>query len=544
MSRLQIISLASLWIATLPNLAALRQFWDAESAGAGVGRILFALGGWVAIFFVTFTLLVIIGVLFWGRAIKWLAGFAIISAAILGYFSLYLGIQFDKTMVTNIMQTHTSEAFELMTFPMFFWVLLLGIAPAAFLITLRMHPRVRWVQALAKTAGVWLLLAAVVAASILLQYSKYAAAGRNKAITFHTIAPANFVAATVGQAYALRASAVVREKRGTDAQQSYKLPKPRLIVFVVGETARAQNFGLNGYARDNTPRMRDAGVLYFKDTESCGTATAVSLPCMFSGLTRDEFSLSKAQSIETVIDVALHAGVRVIWRDNDGGCKGVCGSSEYRDITKSSDPRFCSSEGECIDDILLDGLKDDLSALTGDTLLILHVKGSHGPAYYKRYPPAFEKFTPACKTNNLPSCTQEQLINAYDNTILYTDHILGEVVELLKGFSDRYATAMLYASDHGESLGENGLYLHGLPYSVAPKEQTRVPMLAWLSPQYGQFEKWNSACLAAQTKIQRSHDNIYSTILGLLEIETTEYKSSLDIFAACDEHREGETVKK
>jgi lipid A ethanolaminephosphotransferase len=533
-SRLLFLVATALWVSILPNIVSVKRFIDSPSAGDGVQAFAFVLGGWLAVVLATFTLLSLLGFFFWGRSVKLLCAIALIASAILGYFSFFLGTQFDKTMFANIVQTHTSEATELISVRLIAWVVVVGVLPALFLWRVPLVERARWFRHTMNHAAVWLALLLVTLAALFSQYSRYASAARNRDITFHTMAPTNFIAAAVSHYYALREQSIVRDLRGIDAQQKYKLPKPRLVVFVVGETARAQNFGLNGYARDNTPRMREEGVLYFRDTESCGTATAISLPCMFSGLNREDFSISKARAVETLVDVVLHANVRMIWLDNDGGCKGVCDRADVKNYNRTFDPRWCSEEGECYDEVMLEGLKAKIEESKQDTLLVLHVKGSHGPAYYKRYPPKFEKFTPTCKTNDLSACDRQHVVNAYDNTILYTDHVLGEVVTLLKGLSDQFATAMLYASDHGESLGENGLYLHGLPYAVAPLEQKRVPMLAWISPQFAQMERWDPQCLAAQTKKQRSHDNIYSTVLGLMEIDTKEYSKTLDIFEDCD----------
>jgi lipid A ethanolaminephosphotransferase len=254
---------------------------------------------------------------------------------------------------------------------------------------------------------------------------------------------------------------------------------------------------------------------------------------MFSGYSRAEFSLDKGRSAETLFDVIARAGSRAIWLDNDSGCKDVCTKTEFEDFTDSSNPKWCAEKGQCVDEILLDGLEGKILKDKRDTIVVLHLKGSHGPAYYKRYPPAFEKFKPTCKTNDLSQCSPSELINTYDNTIVYTDHIIGEVIKRAESLSKQYATAVLYVSDHGESLGEGGLYLHGLPYAIAPDEQTKVPMYAWVSPDFVKLERWSPGCMSKQTKIPRSHDNVYSTVLGFLEIETVAYKAGLDLFEPC-----------
>lgn len=533
-SRLQLLILCTLWISVLPNLASLQRFWSAPSSGSGFQTVLFVLGGWLTICFVTFSLLLLLSTLFWGRSLKLLIATAIIAAALLGYFSLFYGTQFDRTMLLNVAQTHTSEAIELLNVRLAVWIIAVGIVPALAVWWMRIKPETaRW-RSVAKSGAVWLGLAMALTVTVLLQYSRYASAARNRDITFHTVAPSNLVASGISYLYAEHERKIVRDPRGEDAKQRYAIAKPRLVVLVLGETARAQNFGLNGYERDTTPRMREANVVYFKDAISCGTSTAISLPCIFSGLDHDRFSLSGARSIETLIDVILHSKARVIWRDNDGGCKGVCDRADVIDFTASDNARWCVERGECFDEILLEGLKEKLSSDTRDTFVVLHLKGSHGPSYYKRYPSQFEKFSPTCQSSDLSSCDQKHLVNAYDNTIAYTDHVLGETVALLQSLSGQFAPVMFYVSDHGESLGEGGMYLHGLPYAVAPKEQTRVPMLAWISPQFAALERWDTACVAAQSRRQVSHDYVYSTLLGFMEIETKEYRESLDLFDVCD----------
>ncbi len=304
---------------------------------------------------------------------------------------------------------------------------------------------------------------------------------------------------------------------------------------MLGETTRAQNFGLNGYARDTTPKLRALQPVYFANTVSCGTSTAVSVPCIFSGLTREHFSTAKARASETLVDVVLHAGTPVIWRDNDGGCKGVCLNADVEDLNNSQDPKFCSGNGQCVDEILLAGLKDKIDTHSKDLFVVLHLKGSHGPAYWKRYPKEFALFQPSCQSTDLSLCSADEIRNAYDNTVLYTDHIVASTVELLKTYAKRRATALFYVSDHGESLGENGMYLHGLPYAMAPDTQTRVPMLAWISREFLSLEKWDASCVRKTSELARSHDHVFHTLLGLLEIGTGAYNPALDIFAKCDD---------
>jgi lipid A ethanolaminephosphotransferase len=544
-SRYQRLLFTAVWISLLPNAAMLVAFAKASASANLFQSTGFMLGGWVFALAVTLLLVLILSLFFPGRSVRVLCAVLIVAAATLGYFSLFLGTQFDKTMLLNMMQTDSSETLELVNARLVIWVALVGVMPAIVVWRLnepadRLQTKLRqYVRSFAFGAATVVVLLTITAGLVFAQYSRFASTARSRLITFHTLAPANLVAASVALAGSLRDASTVRAARGLDAHQSYPIEKPRLFVFVLGETARAQNHGLNGYERDTTPRMRTAGGYYFPDTESCGTATAISVPCMFSGFSREQFSLSAGRSNETLIDVVLRGGARVIWRDNDSGCKGVCDRADVEDFTNAIDPKWCFEAGNCYDEILLDGLEQKIRRERKDTLVVLHLKGSHGPAYYKRYPPIFERFQPVCRSSDLASCDVQSIRNAYDNTIVYSDHVIGETTRLLERLSDHYATALLYVSDHGESLGESGLFLHGMPYAVAPKEQTRVPMYAWVSPQYIKMERWDAACMAKQTKIQRSHDNVYSTVLGFMEIDTTEYKKDLDLFEPCDEETDG-----
>ena len=541
--RIPLFLATAAWIATIPNAATVRQFFEAPSAGQGLGAIVFAFGGWLFIATVTLIFLLLAGLFLPGRGAKALAIVTLVAAAAFGYFSTFYGAQFDRTMLLGMVQTHASEALELVHGRLLAWIALVGIAPAIVVWRTPYRPG-GILRSAALSLAIVAALLLVTAGLVYAQYSRYAAATRNRNVTFDTVAPTNVVISALRLAVQEYAARTVRAPRGEDARQAYPIERPRLLVLVLGETARAQSQGLNGYLRDTTPRMRAAKGYYFRDTEACGTATTVSVPCIFSGLSRHEFTLLRGRGSETLVDVVVRAGARVLWLDNDAGCKDVCGKAAYRDLTGSNDPRWCPEPAECYDEMLLDGLEPGLRAERRDTLVVLHLKGSHGPAYYRRYPPAFEKFTPVCRTSDIASCDSASLRNAYDNSILYTDHVVGETIGLLEKVSDQFATALLYVSDHGESLGESGLYLHGMPVAIAPPEQTLVPMYAWVSRQFLALERWDAACMSRQAYVPRSHDNVYATVLGFMEIETAEYRPGLDVFGACDPPGPSPTMRK
>jgi lipid A ethanolaminephosphotransferase len=326
---------------------------------------------------------------------------------------------------------------------------------------------------------------------------------------------------------------------------SYKdQPKIPLLILVVGETARSGNFGINGYSKDTTPSLKklqlnsdNTGVLTsLTNVWSCGTSTATSLPCMFSHLNKAAFEENEI-NYENLVDVLKRAGIAVIWLENQSGCKGICERIYAATTQKMNVPELCST-GECFDEIMLRNLDARFKEVPFDKLskgfvIFLHQMGSHGPAYYKRTPEVFKKFKPECATNTLQDCTKTEVTNAYDNTITYTDHFLGKAVDYLKDKQPHAQTALMYVADHGESLGESNIYLHGLPYAIAPDVQKRVPWISWLSNDFMVSRKLNPDCLTTQTNRKLSHDNYFHTVLGLMDIQTEVYKTDLDAYAPC-----------
>jgi lipid A ethanolaminephosphotransferase len=325
-------------------------------------------------------------------------------------------------------------------------------------------------------------------------------------------------------------------KIGEDAKQNPKMlagPKKTLTILVLGETSRADNFSLSGYGRDTNPLLAKDNVFYFPHTTSCGTATAVSVPCMFSNMPRAHYDEELASHQEGLLDVIQRAGINVLWKENDGGCKGACDRVPHEDVTSLDLPGMCI-EGECHDEILFNKLDDYIKNLKGNGVIVLHTIGSHGPTYYHRYPASFRKFTPTCDTNEIQTCSSEQLVNTYDNTILYIDYIVDKAITVLKQNDANFTTSLVYLSDHGESLGESGVYLHGMPYAIAPVQQKHVPMLIWLSEDYKKRFGINETCLKKEAANNNySQDNLFSTLLGLTGTETKEYVASDDILASC-----------
>ena len=459
----------------------------------------------------------------------------LMTTAVAAYFMDSYGVMLDHTMIRNVMETDTAEVFDLINGSLLLHVALLGVLPALFVYRARIRYR-SWTGELKLKAGGILLSLAVIALIVLTFYQDYASLLRNNRHLRHLFTPVNYIYATGKYVRSTIGSGQrVIQPVGEDAVRGglwAGKEKKTLLVLVVGETARARNFSLNGYPRLTNPHLGREAVINFTNIHSCGTSTAVSIPCMFSNLGRAGYDDAKAKGREGLLDVLSHAGLRVLWRDNNSGCKGVCDRIETQPRAHFQTPDQCEA-GRCFDEVLLNRLDEYLAAADDDTVIVLHQNGSHGPAYYRRYPRHFEHFTPVCATNQLQNCTQQEIVNTYDNTILYTDYFLSRVIQFLKDYSDRYDSAMVYVSDHGESLGEGNLYLHGLPYFMAPDEQKHVPFIVWLSEEFQRHFAIDTACLAHRTGDRFSHDNLFHSVLGLLNVETRAYDGNLDIFAGC-----------
>jgi lipid A ethanolaminephosphotransferase len=324
-------------------------------------------------------------------------------------------------------------------------------------------------------------------------------------------------------------------KIGDDAKLVQKAgSKPTLVFLIVGETARNQNQQLQGYPRPTNPyTSQEPDLIYFSKVSSCGTATAVSVPCMFSNMPRTHFDNNIARNSEGLMDILQKAGVSTYWKDNDEGCKGACDRIPTQIVPTNSDKNLCDGD-TCYDAVLLNDLDKLIPNDGKNKTLAFHLIGSHGPTYYKRYPKEFRFFMPDCQRSDIENCTQQQLVNTYDNTIRYTDYVVSQFIQRLKGYEKDYNVALYYVSDHGESLGEDGLYLHGTPYKFAPEEQTRVPMEMWLSDSYVKAQGIDRACVASLAKNSEfSHDNLFHTMLSMMNVQTKEYDPNLDILKTC-----------
>ncbi len=487
----------------------------------------------------------LLSLLAWPRVFRPLASVLVLVSAFNSYFMWQYGAVIDPTMLANVVNTDAREVRDLLSLRLLGTVLLVA-GPALWWIWRRPVRFGRWLPQTGRNVLGMLAGLAVAVAVALAGYQGLASLMRNHKPLRYMINPLNSVyAATRLAADQLPKQVRALQVVGADAQlgASYTgQQRPPLLVLVIGETARAQNWGLNGYARPTTPALaqwQSRGLVNFPDVRSCGTNTQVSLPCIFSPLTRKEGGDQPAEH-QNLLDVLQRAGLAVLWVDNQSGCKGVCARVPNVSTRELALPGLCEGD-ECFDEVMLKDLDQRIAALDPQrrargVVLVMHQMGSHGPAYYKRTPADRKAFLPECRSNTLSECPPDQLLNNYDNTIAYTDHFLGQTLQWLQTEADqgRYDTGLLYVSDHGESLGENNLYLHGVPYAFAPAVQNSVPMVTWLSAGLQQRSGVKSDCLrdtVARTAL--SHDNIFHSVLGLMDVSTTVRQPALDLYAPC-----------
>lgn len=507
-------------------------FWSALLASRSFGDFStwrFAVGSFVALAALHYFVL---GLFATRRLIRPLLSVLVFVSMLTSYYMRHYGVIVDPSMVRNVLQTDWREASELLTPALLLYAVLASL-PVAAIWLVRLRTRSRRKAVVARLSSLALALLVGIAA-LLLVFQDFGSAMRQHKGMRYQLTPGNVLWSS-GRVIAGDARTAVAHRDPAEPAHRVLLAgarKPTLLVMVVGETARAANFGLNGYARMNTPELAALDVINFPHVTSCGTSTEVSVPCMFSPFGRADYDEERIRNHESLLHLVDRAGLKVSWLDNQSGCKGVCSGLDFLDIGQQKVAGICEG-GHCVDEILVHALRNKVSEGQGDRMIVLHQLGNHGPAYFRRYPQAFEKYGPACRNNDLGACTQQEVVNAYDNAIAYTDHVLAQTIAFLKTQQDRYDVAMIYVSDHGESLGEHGLYLHGVPYSIAPREQTAVPMVWWVPQASARNLNVDTACLRTQAQQSASHDNLFSSVLGLLNIETPRYKRERDIFSTC-----------
>jgi lipid A ethanolaminephosphotransferase len=454
----------------------------------------------------------------------------VLVSSLTNYFMYTYHVVIDTEMIRNTVQTNLNESLDLLTLKHLGYFLFLGVLPSWLIYRTKVIYRPPGAELIAKMKVIGVSLF-IILGTVFLFSKHYTSFFREHKPLRYMTNPTYWIYAVgeyIGKTYG---DGPVSVKRiGEDAKVvREKSDSPRIVIMVVGEAARADHFSLNGYKRETNPLLSKQDIINLPNVSSCGTSTAVSVPCMFSLFERNEYSYQKGISTQNVLDVLNHTNeIAVFWRDNNSDSKGVALRVPYEDYRTPENNPICE-EGECRDEGMLQGLEHYIAQNRHkDILIVLHQMGNHGPAYYKRYPKHFEKYTPVCQTNQVEQCTQEEIGNAYDNALRYTDHFLNETIEFLKRYDTTHAAAMLYMSDHGESLGEHGIYLHGMPYFMAPESQTHVGALMWFNESFK--EERNIQTFLKRKDESYSHDHLFHTLLGLFDVDTDLYRPSRDMF--------------
>ncbi|WP_313256096.1 phosphoethanolamine--lipid A transferase [Stenotrophomonas sp.] len=476
----------------------------------------------------------ILGLLCTRWTLKPVAGLLLVVSAAAAYNSDNYSVYFDASMVRNVLKTDSAEAGELLTWGLFLAVLLKGVLPAIAVCTVRLQRSSNLPRAMVSRALLICMAIVVIVGATFASFDNLSSLMRNHKPVRYLATPGNYLASI---------AKVVREDTraergpiqvvGPDAMMSPHPPgaKPHFLVIVVGETVRAQNWGLNGYGRQTTPQLAAMDVINFSEVTACGSNTEVSVPCMFSVYGRRDYDRDKIKGSESLLHVLERAGVKTLWRDNQTGCKGVCADLAFESYRVPTKDALCDDQA-CRDEIMLQGLHDSIEDNPGDVVVVLHQLGNHGPSYYKRYPEDLRKFTPDCRNPDLGKCTRGEIVNAYDNAVLATDDFVAKTIRVLEQ-DESHDTGLIYVSDHGESLGEANVYLHGLPYAIAPDTQIKVPMVMWMSDGMISSNNLDLQCVRERSKRPASHDNLFHSVLALLQVRTKALDEGLNLFSGC-----------
>lgn len=458
------------------------------------------------------TLAIVIQILCVGKSAKWVLAILLIVSSLNAYFMDSFGVVIDHTMMDNVAQTDGRELQGLISFELVARLIILGLIPAFFVI--RYFPKKlnlsQELKSRFKTLSTLSLTAVLVVIPFTAGYASFIR--EHKIVRFYANPTFSIYSAYKyinQEAKVFEARNVPLKSIAADAfRSSESNHKRKLMIVVVGETARYDRFSLNGYQRLTNPNLQAANVVSFSNVSSCGTSTSVSVPCMFSSLGQRGYDKESALQQENVIDVLAKNGVDVLWRDNNSDSKGVALRVQYQNFQSTNLNPIC--DPECRDVGMLEGLDKHIQSKgQKDILIVLHQMGNHGPEYFRRYPASFEKFSPVCKSNELKDCTKQQIDNAYDNAILYTDYFLSKVIKFLKPYEENYDVGMIYIADHGESLGEYGMYLHAAPVVIAPKEQTKIPLIVWT----GNSSAFPESHLRQHKNLALSHDDVFCSLL-------------------------------
>ena len=515
-------------------------FWreaiGAAGSEAGTGTEVLP-EAWLFLFCLYAGVIALVQALLGGRALRWvLAVLSVIGAGGFAFSVMYNAVM-SPDMLRNALATDAHEALDLMSPALFGWFLFAAVPPCLFLAKFKAGA-VRGLRARLQSALAGLLFL-IAGGAVLFAFSQdlsfYMRAHREAR---YLLSPANVVYSAIRTQAHDKSPDSVKERVPVDPSPALADDggeRPLLIFVVTGETVRAENWGLSGYGRDTTPGLRAENVINYSDATACGTSTDISVPCMHSRVGRRDYDRERILTEEPAAALLQRAGAHVKWVENQSGCKGACAGVPTEKASARLTPALreeICADGLCLDEALLPYAKDPEDVKKRVNVIFMHMSGSHGPAYSKRYRKSFENWGPVCRDVNLSNCDPKELRNAYDNSILYTDRVLAELIRGLRLRTDA-DTALFYASDHGESLGENGFYLHGAPWAIAPEQQKKIPMVLWMSEGFKARQGISEDCARTRAEKPSSHDNVWSTVLGLAGVRSSAYVPDDDLLAAC-----------
>jgi len=461
--------------------------------------------------FVLLTLLALIS----DRLLKPFCMLMAMGNAVAVYFVVTYHVVLDETMMGNVLNTDFAESSEYLHATLVVYVLALGVLPSWLLSRVRIRPTPR-----SRLAALGVACLLITALWCLMASRSWLWFDANSKKLGGMIMPWSYIINT--ERY-LWPRLMAPDVEAPLPAATFSSSEKTVVILVIGEAARAKNFQLYGYDRPTNPLLSKARVVALKNATACATYTTAAVRCILSnGDTGSPFS----KAYEPLPSYLQRSGVDVIWRTRNWGEPAI----RVQTYQKASDLLAdCAGTRCAYDELLLSGLEERIKASSKQRVFaVLHQSGSHGPAYYTKYPREFEYFKPVCSSVELGKCTHDELVNAYDNTILYEDYFLSRVIGVLNRLRDT-AALLIYVSDHGESLGENGMYLHGIPYAMAPDVQKDVPLIVWMSDE---FVRWKAVRID-RLESQRAHSqrDIFHTVMGAFSMRSDAYLAGYDVFS-------------
>lgn len=427
--------------------------------------------------------------------------FLINSVAV--YFVNTYSVIIDESMIGNVLNTNYAESSSFFSVKLILYILILGVLPSIYIIKVKIiNVSLKKFFTSISFAVLFLLGLAFANASNWLWID-------NNSKSLGGLAMPWSYAVNIPLFYIHKSKQNQKEIILPNA--TIKDHEKSVVILVIGESARSENFSLYGYGKNTNPLLSKIPNVFHFNATSDATYTTAGVKSILEHTNSDDL-------YEVLPNYLYRNDVEVIWRTTNWGEPPIhIKNYENREALMSN----CKGEGCNYDEVLLSGLKEQiLASKKNKILVVLHTSTSHGPTYSKKYPAQFETFKPVCNSVELGNCSRTELVNAYDNTIVYTDYILANVIGDLKQLKD-YKSTMLFVSDHGESLGEKNLYMHGLPLSIAPKEQYEIPFIVWVSDNSSKQLKPNKML---------SQNHVFHSVLNFLNIESSIYDEKMNIF--------------